>query len=589
MKKVLIDLSLLEGIFAIIQLFREPSESGNAVFLGLSGFRIALVTAAIFCWILLLWIRIKRVEKPPLRVFFHFIGVFCGMILLFSRFPQDDTSNLIYLFGMRAQPLLLWLFLSAIQCGLAFRQGQKAIQWLPLACMGTAAFSYAVLGIYMDHHHWMVRLNGHWWICALPFVFALFWVLIRAKKGSDHDTLPGMLFFAILAFCVIRGTECWVGRVYTPSKAYWHLLAESMLDGKLYLPDPAETHDLTLYNGLWYVPNPPLPAIVLIPVVWLLGSADAINMSVFSAVLGGINAGLVFLFLRRASAQGLFRISLNGVIWLTIAFIFGSDHFWLATTGQMWFISQLLTVTFTVLAVLCVIENKSPWIAGAMLGLGVLSRPNICTVYLCMVGIYLWQESDFPKIEWKRAIDWCLQSGIPVCIAVFFLLFYNKVRFDDWMDFGYVTINGADWILDSVTKYGMFHPHFLKINTNVMLLGVPRLDFSGKRFFFDPYVSGYSIFLMSPTLFYAFRNLKKNWWIIGSWASVLVTLGLLLMYHNTGAEQVGYRYILDAAAPLLLLVGNGIKGKPSWVFKSLTVFSIVLAFLSIYWWYIGRA
>ncbi len=589
MKTWLIDLTLLEGLFAIAQLFREPSESGNSVFLGLSVLRIGMATATILFWLLLLWFRIRQVNKPFLRIVFHFIGVFSGMTLLFSRFPQDDTSNLIYLFGSRAQPLLIWLFLSAVQCGLALQQGQEAIQWMPTAFVGTAAVSYAVLGSYMDRHNWMVALKGHWWICALPFVFALFWVLIRAKKGTKHDTLAGMLFFAILSFCVIRGTECWIGRVNTPSKAYWHLLAESMLNGKLSLPDPVETHDLTFFNGSWYVPNPPLPAIILIPVVWLLGSADAVNMSVFSAVLGGINAGLVFLLLRRASERGLFRITLNGSIWLTIAFIFGSDHFWLATTGQMWFISQLLTVTFTVLAVLSVIEKKSPWLAGAMLGLGVLSRPNICTVYLCMVGIYLWQETDFPQIDWKRAIGWCLRSGIPVCIAVFFLLFYNKVRFDDWMDFGYVTINGADWILDSVTQYGMFHPHFLKINTDVMLFGVPRLDFSGKRFFFDPYVSGYSIFLMSPTLFYTFRNLKKNRWVIGCWASVLVTLGLLLMYHNTGAEQVGYRYILDAAAPLLLLVGNGIKEKPSWVFKAMSVFSILLAFLSIYWWYIGRS
>ena len=78
-----------------------------------------------------------------------------------------------------------------------------------------------------------------------------------------------------------------------------------------------------------------------------------------------------------------------------------------------------------------------------MLGLGVLSRPNIFPVWFCLLGLWLHQQSVFPRIKWKETFFWCLKSGIPVAAAVGLLLFYNKVRFDDWMDFGYVTINGA--------------------------------------------------------------------------------------------------------------------------------------------------
>ena len=269
-------------------------------------------------------------------------------------------------------------------------------------------------------------------------------------------------------------------------------------------------------------------------------------------------------------------------------FIFGTDHLWLGTTGQMWFISQLLVVTFTLSACICVICGISPVWAGIMLGLGVLSRPNIFPVWFCLLGLCLHRQSVFPRIKWKETFFWCLKSGIPVVVAVGLLLLYNKVRFDDWMDFGYVTINGADWILESVREYGMFHPHFLKINADVMLFGLPELDFSGERFFFQPHVAGYSIFVMTPALIYVFRSFHKNWFAAGAWASVFLSIGLLLLYHNTGAEQIGYRYLLDIAAPLLLLTADGMRGRVGWLFKVLTILSIFVSFAGIYWWYLGR-
>ena len=113
-------------------------------------------------------------------------------------------------------------------------------------------------------------------------------------------------------------------------------------------------------------------------------------------------------------------------------------------------------------------------------------------------------------------------------------------------------------------------------------------DFSGERFFFQPHTAGYSIFLMTPPLIYVFRSFRKNWFAAGAWASVLLSVGLLLLYHNTGAEQIGYRYLLDIAAPLSLLTADGMRGKVSIFFKVLTVFAILMSFLGIYWWYLGR-
>ena len=608
MKRTARDILLLlppaAGLFALVRILTDRSEGKNALLFGLSGFRIALAGAALVLIIFsLLVYRLRRRGSQALYWFSGAAGLLSAELILFSRFPCDDTRNLIPLIAERARPLLLWLLFSAAAWFIALAlSGITVPKYYGFFLLVTAVTFYWGISSHIEKYNWRVNLSGNTACCLAVIGTALLWMLsLRSSIERGLKTAAGVLFFMVLGFSVTRLTGMWMGRVETPPNAYWNELAESFLAGRLDLPHPGGFHDLTQYDGKWFVPNPPLPGILLMPWVALFGSAGAVNMCVYSAVIAGINAGLFFLMLLLAFVRPNAPLyqpfsddsqypgrSLSIVCWVTVLFIFGTDHLWLGTTGQMWFISQLLVVTFTLLGCICVICSFSPVLAGIALGAGVLCRPNIFPVFLCMLGIYLFQQNEFPRFNLKNTVLWCLKCGIPVLLSAGLLLFYNKLRFNSWMDFGYVTINGADWILDSVQEYGMFHPHFFRTNASVMLWGLPELDFSGTQFFFQPHVAGYSIFLMTPPIIYAFRSFKRNWFAIGAWASVLLSLGLLLLYHNTGAEQVGYRYLLDFSAPLALLTAAGTRGKVGWLFKLLTVFAVALSFIAIYWWYLGR-
>ncbi len=603
-KSLLFALPILEGIAAAVWTVADRSEAKNALLLGLSGFRLGLFALLIALTVAAAALFRRRSNPPKWLWFVSALGfAAAGWVLLISRFPNDDSRCLIHLIVSRALPLVLWLALSSVEylAGMTLSDTEKP-HGFTLFCLLAALFTYWAAASHYDAYNWNVDLRGTSAMILVTAAAAVIWYWVLPQDISHTwKILAGCVFFALMSFTVIRSTQLWMGRVNTPAKAYWNELAESFLAGRLDLIAPEGFHDLTEYNGKWYVPNPPMPAILLMPVVKALGSAEAVNMAVYSAVLGALNAALLFWMLATAfthSNSPLFNEADNGIdfpgntlnisIWVTALFIFGTDLFWLATTGQMWFISQLVVTLFTLLAAIFALRGNSPILIGVMLGCAVLSRPNVCTVYFLLLGIWLYQNARFPEIPWKDMIVWGLKSGIPVVICVGLLLLYNKLRFDNWMDFGYVTINGADWILESVQKWGMFNTHFFKTNADVMLFGLPRLDFSGERFFFYPYVAGYSIFLMTPPLIYAFRSFRHEWFSVGSWLSVLVTVGLLLMYHNTGAEQIGYRYILDAAAPLALMVADGTRGKVSPLFKILTVFAVCLSFVAICWWYLGR-
>ena len=596
---------ILCGVCSFAALLSAPSEEKNALFFGLSGLRLVLAafTLAFTVFSCFLY-RNRRKKMPALYYLCAAGGITAAQILLFSRFPTDDTRNMIPLIADRAGPLLWCILLSSLCWYTALRLcGAEPPRYFSAFSASAAVIVYWLISTHMAAICWNVRLDGNTAYCAaLLFCLALWQLVLNSGMSRGWKTAAGCLFFIVLGFSVTRITGMWMGRVETPPKAYWNELAESFLNGRLDLMHPNGFHDLTQYDGKWYVPNPPLPGILLIPWVLLLGSAEAVNMCIYSAVIAGINAGLLFLMLVLCfTGEGapLYMPvsddsaypgnSLNIAVWVTVLFIFGTDHLWLGTTGQMWFISQLLVVSFTILAFLCVLCRFPPVWAGISLGLGMLCRPNIFPIWLCLLGLWLYQEnSGFPRFHLKKTLQWSLKSAAPVIFSVLLQLLYNKLRFDSWMDFGYVTINGADWILRSVQEYGMFHPYFIKINAKVMLFELPGLDFSGTRFFFQPHVSGYSIFLMTPPLIYVFRSFRKNWFSLGTWASVLLSVGMLLLYHNTGAEQVGYRYLLDILMPLSLLTADGLRGKVSLFFKLLTVFAIVLSFTAIYWWYLGR-
>ena len=601
---ILFIIPVISGACALPAVLFDGSQPKNAVFMGLSAYRLLLAgVTVLFIVFAFLMFRNRQKALPFLFYICGFIGLLSGEILIFSRFPSDDTRNMVSLAAERSLPLLIALLVSSISWFLALViAGKKAPVPFSLFLFTTGVGIYYVISSHIDQYNWRIDLSGNLLMCAASVLAAVLWFFVlHSEIGRGWKTAVGCLFFVILGFCTVRLTGLWMGRGLTPPKAYWNELAEAFLNGKLYLESPSGTHDLTFFNGKWYVPNPPLPGILLIPWVALLRSSEAINMTVYSAVIAGFNTGLMFLMMVLAftnshsplylpSADDLSYPgrSLSAAVWVTILFMFGTDHFWLGTTGQMWFISQLLVVTFTLLACICVICRFSPVWSGISLALGMLCRPNIFPVWLCLLGIWLHQEHSFPRLDWKKTIVWCLKSGIPVVLSVGLTLLYNKLRFDSWMDFGYVTINGADWILDSVQQYGMFHPHFFATNVDVMLFGLPELDFSCERFFFQPHVGGYSIFLMTPPLIYLFRSFRKTWFSCGAWASVIISVALLLLYHNTGAEQIGYRYILDITAPLALLMGAGMRGKVSLLFKILTSFAIILSFTAIYWWYLGR-
>jgi hypothetical protein len=300
-----------------------------------------------------------------------------------------------------------------------------------------------------------------------------------------------------------------------------------------------------------------------------------------------INAVLVFLILDQLIRRQWVKLSRNNALLLVLLFAFGTPHLWVGISGRFWFVSQILTVTFLSIAVLAALKSWSPWIVGVCIALAVGTRPNglMSWPFVFAITIQNWTE-ERGNVSFKQLFGWSLKTVIPIAAAVAGLLLYNFARFDNFLDFGYVTINGDPGIVKNAQTHGLFSMYYLPYNLRVMFLYLPEIHWGG-RWPILPSGAGMSIFLTTPALIYLVHRYERKWWILGAWAAVFFNFALLVLYHNTGKDQFGYRYILDALVPLVVLLATGLGKKVRWGFIVLLLLSIIINLYGTNWFMNG--
>lgn len=409
-----------------------------------------------------------------------------------------------------------------------------------------------------------------------------------------YGGLALLIFF--LANSAYWGAASLFQQTETPDVAYFNQLAEAFLDGHLYLAAPPSTHDLTYHNGQWYVPFPPLPALLMLPWIALWG-LPTLNTTFFCALFGALNVTLIFLLLvalatqgqSQSQSQGQIPLPLATILWLTALFGLGSVHWYMATIGSVWFVAQICTVTFVALAAWAAAATGSPWLVGSALALAMLARPNVLLTWPLLFGIaagHLGQALPVRlTLPWRRLFWWSIRSAVPISLSLLALLWYNNARFGHPFDFGYLTENVAEALAPKLQRYGQFNLHYLPKNFWAMWLAGPQWQEDQNRWVPDP--EGMSLLLTTPAILYLARARGRSLLIWGGWIALLLLMIPLLLYYNTGWWQFGYRFSLDFMVPVvvLLAVAIGRSKRMSWPMRLLILAGIVVNGYGLYWWH----
>jgi hypothetical protein len=387
-----------------------------------------------------------------------------------------------------------------------------------------------------------------------------------------------------VTLCLLACAAPAVLREHTPYN-HFALLAEAWLKGHLDLggppPDYARGNDFATYHGKWFVVFPPFPSVLLLPLVALSGSAEAVADGRLFLLLAGLAPAVLFLAFEKLRRAGESRRSELENLVLAALFCFGSVYFFCSLQGTVWFAAHTVAAVLTALYLLFSLQAERPLLAGLCLALGVATR----TPLLFAAPLFVFEALRATRLPAPRgrglvqgyAMGRCLRMlllfGLPLALVLGFGLWHNAARFDDPFETGYRYLSIA-WAA-RIAKWGLFDYHYLARNLGVMLTSLPWLPASGGTL----QINGHGLALWVTTPMYLWLFLGKRWSALAR--ALLFTAGLValptLFYQNTGWVQFGYRFSNDYAPLLFMLlaiVGPMLRG----TFMLASAFAVIVNF-----------
>jgi hypothetical protein len=396
------------------------------------------------------------------------------------------------------------------------------------------------------------------------YIIALERMLLLWDKPLVAMILAGIIFTCISATA---------GSPWRLSTApYYNLLADAFLHGQLHLRIiPANTIDLSLFHGQYYLYWGPLPAILAIPLVALFGVnfSDVLQTLVYSAV----TVGVLTITLKAANRQGVIRLSPTQRAILVLFFTLGTAYAPITEHGHVWQMAQVESILFIFLAYLVVftLKNGQAFFFSGCAVAGILSTRNSAVLSAVFLVWYLFTRHQ--HLEKRRLFMYCLLGLFPVATTLILLGLYNYARFGNPIDMGINYHLMSPFFVSDFSKYGVFNVHFIPENIYYTYLYYPYSIYS-------PHFSlrcG-SLFLLSPLFFCAiyavwkFRKKTITWILL---LTIILANIPLLMLMGPGSGLLGPRYTLDFVMPLLLLTAMGMEHLHNKVSILLMAISIV--------------
>ena len=354
---------------------------------------------------------------------------------------------------------------------------------------------------------------------------------------------------------------------------YFLYLADAFLHGQLALRVvPPNIADLVFYHSQIYLYWPPFPAVLLMPLVAILGlnfSDTPINL-----LIGAVNVALVSLLLREMQARKVVDLPADKRAWLTAFFAFGTVHITLAARASVWFTAQVIAfalVAATYLVALHFPGWRGALAAGFLAGCAFLTRnPEVFAV--------IWAAWYILSREWKtnrKGLPAVVLAGaLPALAALGLFMLYNYARFGSVTNVGLDYHNMADYFRADYARYGAFNLHYLPTNLYYYFVAFPYAALLGD----NPglFWMGGSVFLMSPIFLFAIRGVARSWRSHGSMLAISCIAGLTpaLLLMGTGWVQFGPRYTLDVTVPLLIATALGLQTVSTGLISRLSIYSI---------------
>lgn len=314
----------------------------------------------------------------------------------------------------------------------------------------------------------------------------------------------------------------------------------------------------------FFIVNPPMPAILLLPFVKIWGLAFPQQILAHTI---GIMLTLATFFLSYRIKKNI-RLAL----WSSILIGLGSIVWFLSTVGSVWYLGQITSALFLTLAITEVLGKKRAFLIGCLLGATYLSRIHLVLTFPIFAYL-LWKEN--------KQISSLIYFAIPLGLFIWFDLFYNFSRYGTIFNKGYFLIPGTasePWF-----SKGIMHPSYIIEDIKVAFLAMPR--FIPEFPYIRPSWGGMAIWLTTPAFIYAFWASFKKQIVRLFWLCIVIVFTIVGLHGGTGFAQFGYRFAVDFYPFLTYLTISGVANQngPKWHHYLLLTFGILVNLWGVLW------
>ncbi|HEY0797879.1 MAG TPA: hypothetical protein VGD50_01955 [Candidatus Baltobacteraceae bacterium] len=369
--------------------------------------------------------------------------------------------------------------------------------------------------------------------------------------------MAGLLAFAALAI---------VSHLKATSYNNYVLLADAFLHRRIWIDWPGPYIDALGFEGSHYVIEAPMPALLLMPLVALYGTAA--NQTLLSVVLGGLSVGLAWEIARRLGVPLIARA------WLCAFLLLGTDLFWCAMLGDVWFIAHVSAMAFTLAALLELLGKRRAWLVAIYAVCALESRFPL----VLALPVYAALLATDPAVNRR----WRNLAVFTASLLPFVALWiaYNEVRWHTPYDIGYT----AWYHLDTAGEPTGSPFRLSYLPYQLQSFFVQRPDFVAYFPFLVPTYGGVALTWTSPALLLAFLAWRPERWVIAMWAATLAVAAPSFVYYVNGFSQFGMRHALDFEAFLFVLMALGMRRRMPWYGVVLCAYSVVVGMWGVWFW-----
>ncbi len=344
------------------------------------------------------------------------------------------------------------------------------------------------------------------------------------------------------------------------------LQAQAWLHGHLDIGLP-RFGDSILFQGKTYIIYPPLPSLIMLPFVAILG--DRFSDIWFTWLFAAGSIVLLFSTLEVMRVRSITtRTSLENRI-LALTFGFGTIALWLCLGGRVWMTIQTVSVFGIMVMLHGTLSRRWP-LAALGVGMVMLTRTSEVLVGIVPLVAYLHDLGIGRRVQGRWSVlpqRWPALRELavtlaPFLIAALILLVHNQLYFGNMLSTGYDIQNQQNYpqIVYGVTSWHYIWPNFI-----VDFLRWPSFSYTGP-FDVNPQVNlavdgiGTNMFFSTPLLaifIFAPQGKTAQPWLRRTlWITVAITLLAVLTFCAAGWYQVGSRYLLPLYPLLFLLLAQ---------------------------------